>query len=298
MPGDNGREPVAGKIERTIRNGEPPLHFVEIGFLVPNDPGALGMTNPVPFHREGILEFNGILRMNFCALLQGQFFAAGRGEVVKRLRIGKMVGADNHPLAAGIQAVEGIVDLGNRLIGDRAPAVDVVILLPEPALELQSDLARVVGPTQLQGGDGGRGEITRQPREQVRGQGANAEITRNFLYFSFEGGVVVDDADAARGGAPDFPDLGPVANDAGETIRKGIRDAVHAAHRSEHGALLVQLVIVRVQRGITGLDERLQFNRRCRLARSAIGAGRHTVAPWVIKKGVIPRGVTVPRVDE
>src|SRR5687768_7507567 len=103
-------------------------------------PGSAVPWHARPRDRKSGLEFLRVLRMNACAVLESQALNFRRRPLAHRPAKVQVV-ADNHAFGRR-EAVRRVDNLPDFLIGPRSAAVDLVVLFPEPSLELQTDLAR------------------------------------------------------------------------------------------------------------------------------------------------------------
>src|SRR5262245_10530086 len=99
---------------------------------------------PAPRHagpgdRERRVEFVRVLRMNAGALLERQTLSLGRSALAHGSCEIQVI-TDEHSFAL-FEAVRWIDDLSDFLVRPRPAAVDLIVLFPEAAFELQPDLA-------------------------------------------------------------------------------------------------------------------------------------------------------------
>src|ERR1700755_2189752 len=95
----------------------------------------------MPAHRKRGLEFLSVLRIDQAALIQCQLLPLRVRKIARRYGLLiKVIISYQYSLATQI-IIGGIKDLGKLIIGMRDPPIDSLVFLPEPALELQPDLA-------------------------------------------------------------------------------------------------------------------------------------------------------------
>src|SRR6266700_928136 len=113
------------------------------GLLRPQAVTAVGPGNAVPTDRDAVLELLRILRMDLYALAKdlAQTLFRRHGREFKRVGT-EDIAADDHALAGLAVSGGGVTDARDRQIAVGYPAVDMLILLPEFALELQAGLER------------------------------------------------------------------------------------------------------------------------------------------------------------
>ena len=159
-----------------------------------------------------------------------------QGRDPRRLAAEGVVAQDHAllPLPAGGRQRDGA---DARQIGEDVAAVDVVVLFPEPALHLQADLVhrRVADPAHrlLKA----RRDVHRDVLRHRQGDGADAVVGADLPLGALRPGV--GDGHARRR-LLDLVDDGLVVDHAlGDVAHEAAGDLVHAAHRLEHGPLLV-----------------------------------------------------------
>src|SRR5688572_8039344 len=133
---------VAGEVHPAVglpQRGQRLVRRARLG-----SPRAAAPRHARPRDGERRLEFGRVLRVNPGTLFQrqtlafsGRAFAHGSGEI--------QAVAHENPLAPA-EAVRGIDDLADFLVGPRPAAVNLVVFFPEAAPELQSELGRAVVP--------------------------------------------------------------------------------------------------------------------------------------------------------
>src|ERR1700679_1589070 len=101
---------------------------------------AHGERRSVPCHGDAVVEFAQVLRMNSAAVVHGLLHALpGRhGGELHGIQTPD-VSAQQYSLAAAVVARIGIADIRDGEIRIADAAVNMLILLPEAALELQAD---------------------------------------------------------------------------------------------------------------------------------------------------------------
>src|SRR6202790_3140932 len=133
----------------------------------------------MPGHRDAVLEFSAVLRMNAGADLDRAGDPLGRRHRGEFVGVG---GAEQHAPAGAIEAAVRIGDLPDRQIGIADTAIDRLVLLPEPAPELQPDLDR---PRIRHGVDRGLhavADIDRKLAQDRERDGADAPIGPGLLW--------------------------------------------------------------------------------------------------------------------
>ncbi len=101
-----------------------------------------GERHAMPGDRDARFKLGWILRMNFCAAIEGELDAIGRrhrSEFV-RIRPAPGIAAEQHALAAGVKASARIRNLVDGQVRVGNPAEYLLVFLPEATSELQSGL--------------------------------------------------------------------------------------------------------------------------------------------------------------
>ena len=205
---------------------------------VPCAKAAIAPRHAMPADADAVLELRRVLRMDL-RTHRDDFLQAPRRihrGVPERIA-GEHIGAEQHALAAQVAAVIRVRNLRDRQVGIADSAVDALVLLPEPAPELQARLQRSVIRQCIDRGL----QLCRDPQ---------LELAQDRDRQSADAPVGLRDADRAVV-AVRIIDRDPplvlvdlehprvVADQGTDLAREGLRDPVHAAHRLENGGLHV-----------------------------------------------------------
>ncbi len=196
--------------------------------------------DPVPGDRNAILELGDILRMDLGAELHRAPDSLGRrhrGELV-RVRSVEGVSAEQHALAAGIEIRARIGNLADREIGIADAAEDVLVLLPEPARELQPEFDRRRVGNGVDRRLHRRGHIDRELAQDGERQRAYAPVGFGLPNRSARSEVLECDRHAGFV-LTDRNDFRAISNAIGDLPRERLADPAHAADGLEHGGLKV-----------------------------------------------------------
>src|SRR6056297_757087 len=233
-----------------------------IAFLVL--PDAVATENPghlVPRHTHTRLELGGILRMDACPVFENPthpVLGLHRVELVGGRA--PAISAQKDTAARTEVVVRGIADQRDRQVGIADPAIDVLVLLPETAAELEPGLEAVGVVHGLDGARAHAGEIVVDLPEDRERDRADTPV-----------GADLDDvagvlrSDVARGHAvlvlTERHHLRVVGDQIAHFPREGLRDHVHAAHRLKDRLLVVHRFGVRQPAPEAAVQKRLEIER-------------------------------------
>src|SRR6202790_456908 len=192
----------------------------------------------MPGHRDAVLEFGAVLWMNAGADLDRAGDPLGRRHRGEFVGVGtvEQIGAEQHAPAGAIEAGVGIGDLPDRQIGIADTAIDRVVLLPEPAPELQADLDRSRIGHRVDRRLHAVADVDLKLAQDRERYGADAPIGLRLLRRGRCLEVGVGDRDTAVV-LLDPGYLGVVANEVADFLGKRLADHVHAADRLKHRGL-------------------------------------------------------------
>ena len=131
----------------------------------------------MPRHDGSGLVLGHGLRVDLINPVEGLFdpLLGGHGRVGEGLR-GRNVGAQQHTLSPGEIVVVRVTDRNVRLVGVGYAAVDLFVVLPETAFELQTDLHRRMGAHVIDGRLQRRANLHRDLAQDRQGNGADAPV--------------------------------------------------------------------------------------------------------------------------
>ena len=164
----------------------------------------------------------------------------GRRHCGELVGVGSVPGisAEQHAFAAGVQIRARVGNLPDRQIGVADATENMLVLLPEPARELQSELDH---------GSVGHGvdrclhrlrDVDRKLAQDAERQRAHAPVGSRLPSGAAIGEILERDAHSGLV-LPDGDDLGAIANPARNLARERLADPAHAADRLHHGGLKV-----------------------------------------------------------
>ncbi len=185
-----------------------------------------------------------VLRVNLAALAHhfAQALLGRHGRKFKRIGA-KGIGAQQHTFAGLAIAGRWVADFGNGQVGVGDAAVDVVVLLPELALELQARLERPAVGNSLNGVVHGSAHINVDLAQNGQWNGAQApiclcDVRRGVRAF----GVHVSDRDAV-GMLVNLGDLGIELHTVFDLPVQRQGNLVHAAHWLEDGGVVFEVLV-------------------------------------------------------
>src|SRR5688572_26039983 len=138
-PGIDARQVIAGEIHPPLRLQERRL-VLAAGATSEGSPAPAIPLHAVPGDGEPRLELSAVLRVDAPALLERERQPLGRRALADAARTLVLDVVADHDSCAAVEPGRGIDDLRDVLVGTRRAAIDAVVLLPEPPLEVQADL--------------------------------------------------------------------------------------------------------------------------------------------------------------
>ncbi len=230
---------------------------------------ALRERRAVPADDDAVFELRRVLRMDLRANFDGLAYALLRRHRVELVGVrAPHVAAEQHALAALVHAGHRIADHLDRQVGKADAAVDALVLFPETALELQSELDRRLVRRRLDRRQHRFADLDRNLAQDRQRDRAQAPVGARVLRLAAAPRVDVGHADAALV-LVDRGHLRIELDQRGDVVIQRHRDAIHAADRLEHRRR--QVVVERRNHDSSPVPT--AATRRARSASTAVGGG-------------------------
>ena len=189
-----------------------------------------------PCHRHAVEEFRLVFLMEHAALLQGFLEPLFRRHARQHVSAEpERIAAQHHSRTLAEKAVRRVRNQADRLVGEAVPTIDMILLLPEPALHLEPELDRRVVGQRLDRGLLRVRDLDRDLREDAGRDRADHEVGGGGAGLPGLGiGPLGGDALVVLG---DLGHLRVEADQVADLLGEGITDPAHPALGLEHGLL-------------------------------------------------------------